>query len=128
MTLRNPQGQVFLEARTVRVYYDIFAILRGEPNNALKTITLDDAAADVVLPRDNALLARLSPYIFPPPGMPAPKFKLVGRALFLHVEDEGLGSLALSARDFTYSNLGATTDLSLSGGFTLMPEFCRRRG
>lgn len=121
MTLRNPQGQVFLEARTVRVYYDIFAILRGEPNNALKTITLDDAAADVVLPRDNALLARLSPYIFPPPGMPAPKFKLVGRALFLHVEDEGLGSLALSARDFTYSNLGATTDLSLSGGFTLMP-------
>jgi hypothetical protein len=121
MTLKNPQGQVFLTAGKVRVYYDIFAILRGEPNNALKTITLDNATADIVLPRDNALLARLSPYIFPPPGMPAPKFKLVGRTMLLHVRDEGLGSFTLSARDFSYSNLGATTDISLSGGFTAIP-------
>jgi len=122
MTLRDPQGRVFLEARKVRVYYDIFAVLRGDPTDALKTIELDDVTADVVLPRDDALLARLAPFIFPPPGLPAPRFKLIGKGLLLHLADTGLGTLALSARDFSYSSVGQTVDVALSGGYTLVPE------
>ncbi|MDA8426891.1 MAG: hypothetical protein M0Z80_12215, partial [Treponema sp.] len=122
MTLKDPQGRVFLEARKVRVYYDIFAVLRGDATNVLKTIELDDVTADVVLPRDNAILARLAPFIFPPPGLPAPRFKLIGKGLVLHLADTGLGSLALSARDFAYSSVGQTTEVALSGGYTLVPE------
>ena len=122
MVLRDHSGRAFLEAKTVRVYYDIFAILKGQSYNALKTIDLQNATANVELPRDTALLQLLATYVFPPPGTPMPRFRIVGRSLALHINEETLGALAISARDFNYSSVGATTEISLSGSYVVSPR------
>ncbi|HTX74252.1 MAG TPA: translocation/assembly module TamB domain-containing protein [Rectinemataceae bacterium] len=121
MTLKKPDGEIFLQASQVRVYYDVFAILRGRSYDTLKGISLQNVTANVNLPRDNELLQKLSGYVFPPPGSPAPKFTVEGRSLLLHVSAEGMGTVSLSAREMDYSNLGNTIEFSLSGNYAVSP-------
>ncbi len=128
LKISAPDGRVVLEAKKVRVYYDILALLSGDASRAVTGLGLEGASLDLRLPKDRALIDRLSSLLSGSGGGGTPRILVTGKSIEASLHLEGFGAIALAARDLSFSTLEDDIRLSLDGRASLRGEGGRLDG
>jgi hypothetical protein len=119
LAISSPAGRKILTARKVRVVYDILAVLRGKGSEAFSGLELEDAAIDLSLPEDEAVMDRLAAFFGAGGGGGSmPKISISGKDLALRLTLEGSGILTFQARSASFSTARNEPSVSLDGSFS----------
>jgi len=115
-------GRTVLEARKVRVYYDILALISGDSSRAVTGLGLEGASLDIRLPEDRAHIDKLSSLISGTGGGSTPRILVTGKSIEASLDLEGFGVIVLAAKDLSFSTLEDDIRLSLDGRAALRGE------
>ena len=119
LSISAPGGRTLLVAKKVTASYNLFALLRGRPSEALTGLELQDVTVDLRVPEDKSILDRLASASEGRQGSVLPKILVTGKNVSARVTIDGRMSASFDAREISFSNRRAEPEISLDGSFAV---------